>query len=243
MSGRVWRVRSGGGAGLRRGPSGVRVRHRGRLAPLRGGRGPVGGLSAGGPDEGVPVVKIVLMSGSTRQDSVNGAVLETVRHVLAGLPGEHESVSLAVADLPFYEAELERSGASAAVRAAQELVAGADALFISTPSYNGEMPGALKNALDWLSRGIGGPSALTGKVTAVASASPGARGALDAQAGLVGVLTRCGARVVEHEPVAVAGAGGKATEDGRYADPELVALVESLTGALLAEVAAAGVLV
>lgn len=119
------------------------------------------------------MVKIVLMSGSTRQDSVNGAVLETVRHVLAGLPGEHESVSLAVADLPFYEAGLERSGASDAVRAAQELVAGADALFISTPSYNGDMPGALKNALDWLSRGIGGPSALTGKVTAVASASPG----------------------------------------------------------------------
>ncbi|MFB0627630.1 NADPH-dependent FMN reductase [Streptomyces sp. AB3(2024)] len=188
-------------------------------------------------------MKIVLMSGSTRQDSVNGAVLATVRHILAGLPDGHESVSLAVADLPFYEAGLERSGASAAVREAQELVAGADALFISTPSYNGEMPGALKNALDWLSRGIDGPSALTGKVTAVASASPGARGALDAQAGLVGVLARCGARVVEHEPVAVAGAGGQATEDGRYTDPELVARLESLTGAVLAAVDTAEVLV
>ncbi|MER5806824.1 NADPH-dependent FMN reductase [Streptomyces sp. NPDC002033] len=189
------------------------------------------------------MVKIVLLSGSTRRDSVNTAVLETVRHILAGLPGEHEAVALSVAELPFYEAELERTDGSAAVRAAKELVAGADALFISTPAYNGEMPGALKNALDWLSRGIGAPSPLTGKVTAVASASPGARGGLDAQAGLAGVLERCGARVVRHEPVAVGGAGALATEDGRYTDPELVERLASLTGALLAEVADAKVLV
>ncbi|MFD8980137.1 NADPH-dependent FMN reductase [Streptomyces sp. NPDC059564] len=188
-------------------------------------------------------MKIVLVSGSTRPDSVNTAVLETVRQILAGLPGEHEGVFVSAAELPFYEAGLERADGSAAVRAAKELVAGADALFISTPSYNGEMPGVLKNALDWLSRGIDGPSPLTGKVTAVASASPGARGGLDAQAGLIGVLTRCGARVVEHEPVAVRGAGGVATEDGRYTDPELVALLASLTGALLDEVANAGALV
>lgn len=189
------------------------------------------------------MVKIVLVSGSTRRDSVNTAVLETVRHVLAGLPGEHEGVFLSAAELPFYEAGLELADGSAAVRAAKELVAGADALFISTPAYNGEMPGVLKNALDWLSRGIDGPSPLSGKVTAVASASPGARGALDAQAGLVGVLARCGARVVEHEPVAVGRAGGLATEDGRYTDPELVERLASLTGAVLNEVAGAGVLV
>ncbi len=52
---------------------------------------------------------------------------------------------------------------------------GADALIVSTPSYNGEMSGALKNALDWLSR-PGGASPLTGRVVALLSASPGARG-------------------------------------------------------------------
>ncbi|MEV7724414.1 NADPH-dependent FMN reductase [Streptomyces sp. NPDC087917] len=182
------------------------------------------------------MAKIVLVSGSTRRDSVNGAVVETVRHILAGLPGGHEAVTLSVVELPFYEAELERVDGSAAVREAKALVAGADALFISTPSYNGEMPGALKNALDWLSR-PGGASPLVGKVTAVASASPGARGGLDAQAGLVGVLGRCGARVVEHEPVAVGGAGGPAVEGGRFTDPDLVALLEGLTLAVLAAVA------
>ncbi|MCX5380526.1 NADPH-dependent FMN reductase [Streptomyces sp. NBC_00091] len=186
-------------------------------------------------------MKIVLISGSTRGDSVNTAVLATVRHILEGLPGEHESVLLPVGELPFYEAELEAADGSAVVRAAKELVTGADALFISTPSYNGEMPGALKNALDWLSRAQGErPSPLTGKVTAVTSASPGVRGALDAQTGLIGVLGRCGARVVEHEPVAVARAGALAVEDGRYTDPELVARLESLTRSLLAGVAEAG---
>ncbi|MEU9038856.1 NADPH-dependent FMN reductase [Streptomyces sp. NPDC048352] len=181
-------------------------------------------------------MKIVLISGSTRGDSVNTAVLATVRHILDNLPGGHESVLLPVGGLPFYEAALERAGGSAAVRAAKELVTGADALVISTPSYNGEMPGALKNALDWLSRAQGEhPSPLTGKVVAVVSASPGARGALDAQAGLIGVLGRCGARVVRHDPVAVARAGTLATQDGRYTDPELVGRLESLTRALVAE--------
>ncbi|MEW2374301.1 NADPH-dependent FMN reductase [Streptomyces sp. NPDC006656] len=179
-------------------------------------------------------MKIVLMSGSTRRDSLNTTVLETVRHVLAGLPGAHEAVDLSIAGLPYYEAGLELADGSAAVRAAKELVAGADLLFISTPSYNGAIPGALKNALDWLSRAESErPSPLTGTVAAVASASPGARGGLEAQAGLVAVLARCGARVVEHEPVAVARAGAQAVEDGRYTDPELVARLESLTRAAL----------
>ncbi|MGW7192428.1 NADPH-dependent FMN reductase, partial [Streptomyces sp. NPDC054838] len=172
-------------------------------------------------------------------DSLNTAVLATVRHILAELPGDHETVLLPVSELPFYEAGLERADGSAAVRAAKELVAGADALFISTPSYNGEMPGALKNALDWLSR-PGGRSPLTGKVTGVASASPGARGGLDAQPGLVGVLGRCGARVVEHEPVAIGGAAALAADGGRYTDPEVVARLESLTRAVLTELSRIG---
>lgn len=186
-------------------------------------------------------MKIVLISGSTRSDSVNTAVLATVRHILGNLPGEHETVLLPVGELPFYEAELERADGSAAVRAAKELVTGADALFISTPSYNGEMPGALKNALDWLSRAQGeAPSPLTDKPAAVASASPGVRGGLDAQTGLTGLLARCGARVVEHEPVAVGRTGTLLIEDGRYTDADVVARLESLTRALVAQFAAAG---
>ncbi|MEU8437933.1 NADPH-dependent FMN reductase [Streptomyces sp. NPDC029216] len=184
-------------------------------------------------------MKIVLMSGSTRRDSLNTTVLETVRHILAGLPGTHETVALSVAELPFYEAGLELADGSPAVRAAKELVAGADVLFISTPAYNGAMPGALKNALDWLSRAEGAtPSPLTGRVTAVTSASPGARGGLDAQPGLVAVLGRCGARVVEHEPVGAARAGALEVEDGRFTEPELVARLESLVRAALAAVPA-----
>ncbi|MGW6685616.1 NADPH-dependent FMN reductase [Streptomyces sp. NPDC054961] len=183
------------------------------------------------------MAKFVLVSGSTSRESVNGTVLATVRHLLAGLPGTHEAESLPIADLPFYETALERAGGSPAVREAKKTVAGADVLFISTPSYNGEMPGALKNALDWLSRAGCGASPLSGKVTAVASASPGARGAIDAQPGLTGVLGRCGARVVAHEPVAVGGTGSLAVEDGRYTDPELVARLEGLVLAALAEFA------
>jgi chromate reductase len=179
------------------------------------------------------VAKIVLVSGSARRESVNCAVLATVEGILADLPGAHEAAWLDITALPHYDWLLEQADASAGVRAAKELVSGADALFFSTPSYNGEMPGALKNALDWLSR-PGGASPLKDKPAAVASASPGARGAVDAQPGLTGVLTRCGARVVEHGPVAVGGAGSLPREDGRYTDPEVVAQLTGLTRALLA---------
>ncbi|MFJ7155459.1 NADPH-dependent FMN reductase [Streptomyces sp. NPDC101118] len=182
------------------------------------------------------MAKIVLVSGSTSRESVNTAVLETVRGILAELPGSHEAVLLPIAELPFYDVETERADSSDAVRAAKELVFGADAVVISTPSYNGEMPGVLKNALDWLSR-PGGASPLKDRITAVTSASPGARGGLDAQPGLVGVLTRVGAQIVAHEPVAVGGAANLRNAQGRYEDPETVAALESLTGAVLAAVA------
>jgi chromate reductase, NAD(P)H dehydrogenase (quinone) len=112
-------------------------------------------------------------------------------------------------------------------------VGGADALFISTPAYNGAAPGVLKNALDWLSRPAGA-GVLAGRVVALASASPGKRGAADAQPALRDVLTRCGARVVDHEPVAVGDAERLRGADGEFHDPEVVAALESLVDAVLA---------
>nr|WP_237536367.1 NAD(P)H-dependent oxidoreductase [Streptomyces sp. SID5785] len=174
------------------------------------------------------------MSGSVRRDSHNTAVLDTVRRLVAERPADdgapHEVVSLSVAEFPLYDWDLEQGAGSADVARAQELVAGADALIISTPAYNGEMSGALKNALDWLSR-PGGASPLTGRTVALASASPGARGAIDAQPALAGVLRRCGAEVVDHEPVAIGKAGELARTADGFTDPTVVAALSGLVDA------------
>ncbi|WP_406444042.1 NAD(P)H-dependent oxidoreductase [Streptomyces sp. NBC_01613] len=185
------------------------------------------------------MTKIVLISGSVRRDSLNASVLATVRRLLNERPdaGAYEIETLSVGLLPHFDWDVEQEDGSLAVRAAKKLVGDADALFISTPSYNGEMPGVLKNALDWLSR-PGGNSALTGQTVALASASPGARGAVDAQAALAGVLERCGARVVAHDPVAVRRAGQLRTAEGDFTDPEVVAALSGLIDATLTALAA-----
>ncbi|WP_405862124.1 NAD(P)H-dependent oxidoreductase [Streptomyces sp. NBC_01515] len=181
------------------------------------------------------MTKIVLISGSVRRDSLNASVLATVRRLLTERPDgdTYEIESLSVGLLPHFDWDVEQTDDPPAVRAAKQLVGDADALFISTPAYNGEMPGVLKNALDWLSR-PNGTSALTDRTVALTSASPGARGAVDAQTALARVLTRCGARVVDHEPVSVGRAAQLLTPEGDFTDPETVAALSGLIDATLA---------
>ncbi|KUN10479.1 hypothetical protein AQI95_01810 [Streptomyces yokosukanensis] len=183
------------------------------------------------------MAKIVLLSGSVRRDSLNAAVLRTVRRLVherpGPVPGGHDVAVLEAGRLPLYDGDLEQSGGTAVVEESKDLVRDADALFISTPSYNGEMPGALKNALDWLSR-PSGDSPLAGLTVAVLSASPGARGALDAQPALTGVLARCGAHVVDHEPVAIGNAHELRRADGEFTEPSVVAALGGLVDATLA---------
>ncbi|MFD9129838.1 NADPH-dependent FMN reductase [Kitasatospora sp. NPDC059571] len=184
------------------------------------------------------MARIVFISGSLRAQSLNTAAVATVRGLLEAAGADHTADQLQLGELPFYDFDVEQADSSEAVRDARALVASADAVVISTPSYNGQFPGVLKNALDWLSRPYG-ESALTGMPVAVLSASPGPRGGGDAQPVLVDVLRRSGARVVEHETVALGKAGDLLGEDGRYSDPEALAALESLLKAALAEAAAA----
>jgi chromate reductase len=83
-----------------------------------------------------------------------------------------------------------------------------------TPEYNGSIPGALKNAIDWASRPTPGTSPLANKPVAVIGASTGMFGGVWAQAELRKVLGLAGARVLEHE-VAVPEVHEAFHDDGR----------------------------
>ena len=59
-----------------------------------------------------------------------------------------------LADLPAFNPDLDIEPPHPAVRALREQIAAADALIISCPEYAHGVPGALKNALDWLVSGV-----------------------------------------------------------------------------------------
>jgi chromate reductase len=115
----------------------------------------------------------------------------------------------------------------------REAVRGADAVFFVTPEYNSSIQGALKNALDWISRPFA-TNAMRYKQVAVIGVSSGMFGAVWAQADLRKVLGAIGARVTEGE-VAVGNAGERVDESGRLNEPNLEQEIHEVIAALLAD--------
>ncbi|MCY0931251.1 NAD(P)H-dependent oxidoreductase [Streptomyces sp. H27-H1] len=181
------------------------------------------------------MARIVVVSGSLRRHSVNSAALTTIRSILDRRGGEFQTSEIRIADLPYYNEDLDVGSGPAAVRAARGLLIAADAAIISTPSYNGAMTGALKNALDWLSRPWK-ESPLSCKPVALLTASPGIYGGADAQPDMRRVLERCGAVLIDHARVAIGNAEFLVGRDGTITEPSVVAELEGLVEATVAAV-------
>lgn len=95
--------------------------------------------------------QILGISGSLRKDSYNTAALRAAQEVA---PNGMEIQIKTLHGIPLYDAdEEEATGTPQAVAALKERIKAADGVIIATPEYNFSMPGVLKNALDWLSRG------------------------------------------------------------------------------------------
>ena len=144
---------------------------------------------------------ILGIAGSLRAGSHNAQLL---RLAAEELPDGVELVVFdALAEIPAFDQDLEDL-APDAVDALKAAIAAADGILIATPEYNGSIPGALKNALDWVSRPIA-ESPIRSKPVAVIGASTSAFGAVWAQRELKKVLGVMGARVLDVElPVAKA---------------------------------------
>jgi len=178
-------------------------------------------------------MRVLGISGSLRRDSYNTALL---RH--AGQLLEAEGAQFDLYDelrtIPPFDEDDERNPAPAPVARLRAAVAGADAVFFTTPEYNSSIPGTLKNALDWVSRPYDG-NPLQRKPVAVIGASTGSFGAVWAQAELRKVLGTIGAQVVEAE-VAIGHAMDRFNTGGRLDDPNLESQVRAVVDDLVAAV-------
>jgi chromate reductase len=144
---------------------------------------------------------VLAISGSTWAGSLNAQLL---RAAAAALPPSIELVELDPALIKAISAFDEDDEARAAgddipaLRPMRDQIAGADAVLFATPEYNASIPGALKNALDWISRPIAA-NVLRNKPVAVIGASTGLFGAAWAQDELRKILRTIGAKVVDRE--------------------------------------------
>lgn len=115
-------------------------------------------------------LNVITICGSLRKGSYNRIVM----NALAGLAPEGMQIKEApsFSEFPLYNADIQNStGFPAAVQTLADAIRAADGVIFVTPEYNFGIPGALKNAIDWVSRLPNQPFA--GKPVALQSVSPG----------------------------------------------------------------------
>lgn len=130
--------------------------------------------------------KVGYFVGSLSRESIN----RTLAKALVRLAPSHlDLVEIPIGDLPLYNRDLD-DDYPAPARALKDAIAGVDAVLFVTPEYNRDIPGALKNAIDWASRPYG-QNSFSRKPSAVIGASPGKIGTAVAQQNLRSILSFC----------------------------------------------------
>ena len=181
--------------------------------------------------------RVLAFAGSLRRASLNKRVLKTAIRGAEAAGAEVTYIDLRDYPMPLYDSdEHDARGFDENALKLQGLLTQHDGLLIASPEYNGSLPAALKNAIDWASR----PSdrydrgkVFRGKVAAIMTASPGSLGGVRSLAHLRGVLTSVGVLVLPQE-VAVTFAEGRFADGGEeMADEKMKGSLETLGAALV----------
>lgn len=175
---------------------------------------------------------ILVLVGSLRAASLNRQIAELAVE-LGAAEGLDVTVYGGLAELPFYDEDLDTADAPAGVTALREAAGDADAVLAVTPEYNGGIPAVLKNAIDWLSRPFGN-GALKDKPLAVIGAALGRYGGVWAHDETRKSFGIAGPRVVDSVKLSLQ----TTTFDGRHPreSAEVAAAVRDVVGKLAAEV-------
>ena len=123
-------------------------------------------------------MKVLVFAASLRKASLNRKLAALTASLLERDPSlQIDHADYRDFEMPPYDGDLEEtSGLPSGSREFINRIQQAGALVISTPEYNGSIPGTLKNALDWASRAK--PNPLDKKPVLLLGASPGALGAV-----------------------------------------------------------------
>ena len=170
-------------------------------------------------------IKLVAFCGSLRKASFNRMALKAFTERLpAGVTVETIEI-----DWPLYSADIQAQGFPAPVQAAQQKVLAADGVVFASPEYNSSVSGALKSAIDWLSRFT--PQPFAGKPMAVFGASGGPLGTARSQYHLRQMMIFLDGRFV-NKPEVMIGAAQTKFVDGKFTDEAGAKLLADLGASL-----------
>ena len=182
--------------------------------------------------------RILAFGGSLRRDSYNQKLAAVAAAGAREAGAEVTVISLRDFALPVFDEDLEAaSGMPEAAKRLKAIFRDHDGLIIASPEYNSSITAALKNAIDWVSRGESDDepslSALTGKTAVVCSASPGGLGGMRGLVHLRAILGSIGITVLPDQ-IAIGKAYEAFTPDGALVDEKQQGRVKAL-GANLAK--------
>jgi chromate reductase len=176
--------------------------------------------------------KLIGISGSLRKGSCNSRLLAEA----ARLFGDADYTEADI-NFPLYDADDEEAhGVPEAVDAVARQIADADAVLISTPEYNKGPSGAMKNALDWISRSSVKP--WKDKPVAVMSAAAGRAGGERAQMVLRGFMVPFRPRILQGPEIHLAACSEEFDDQGRLIGEMYIKELTELMEGLRAEIKA-----
>lgn len=182
--------------------------------------------------------KILAFAGSLRKDSLNKKLVQVAAKGARGAGADVTYIDLRDYPLPVYDGDFEaESGIPENALKLKQLFREHQGLLIASPEYNSSISGALKNAIDWISRSEPGEPMLacfTGKVAGLLACSPGQLGGLRGLVAVRSILGNIQVHVIPDQFV-VPNAGDAFGNDGDLKDRKQQEKAEKI-GKQLAEV-------
>lgn len=161
-------------------------------------------------------IKIAGISGSLRKGSYNTMLLNSLHELM---PEGMRLEIIQFEEVPLYNADLDTPAAAQrpdAVVKLREQLSSVDGLVIVSPEYNYSIPGGLKNAIDWVSRGEDSP--LLKMPVALMGVTPYMWGTVRMQVAFHPVFEFLNMKPVYKPEITVAQAKDKFDESGKLID-------------------------
>jgi chromate reductase, NAD(P)H dehydrogenase (quinone) len=118
-----------------------------------------------------PRLNVLVVAASLRADSLNAKLAALAAAVARASGADVDHASMREFDVPSYDGDAEQAdGIPKGAGEFRRRLDACDAFIVSSPEYNGSMPGFFKNLIDWTSRFR--PQPFDGKQGLLLSASP-----------------------------------------------------------------------